>query len=394
MTLLTYLNAVAALVLLVPALVFATEVTAGCLFKIKKPESSTERRLRVAVLIPAHNESVGVIPTISDLKQQLRPGDRVVVIADNCTDDTAAVATKAGAEVTGRNDLNNLGKGYALAWGVNYLTVDAPEIVIVIDADCRLAPDAIDCLAAACSQSQRPVQSLYLMTAPVGSRINHQVAEFAWRVKNWARPLGLSLLGLPCQLMGTGMAFPWHVIRSADLSNGFIVEDLKLGLDLAEVGQAPIFWPAAMVTSTFPTSAQGTKTQRRRWEQGHIGLILIKAPALLFSSVRRWNRDLLALTMDLIVPPITLLVLLLTTMVFVTAIAAIAGTALYPLIISLVSFALVIAATVVAWFKFGRDLLPPGSFVLIARYGMEKLNVYAGVLRGLRNSRWVRTDRS
>ena len=53
------------------------------------------------------------------------------------------------------------------------------------------------------------MQILDLMTAPEDSPINYRVAEFAWRVNNWVRPLGLAALGLPCQLMGTGMAFPW-----------------------------------------------------------------------------------------------------------------------------------------------------------------------------------------
>ena len=57
-------------------------------------------------------------------------------------------------------------------------------------------------------------------------------------MKNWVRPLGLSNLNLPCQLMGTGMAFPWELIRSANLASGSIVEDTKLGLELAS-GRTP-----------------------------------------------------------------------------------------------------------------------------------------------------------
>ena len=89
----------------------------------------------------------------------------------------------------------------------------------MIDADCRLAEGAVDQLTTTCLTTGRPVQALYLMTAPEGSAINQQIAEFAWRVKNWVRPLGLSALASPCQLMGTGMAFPWQVIRSADLAH-------------------------------------------------------------------------------------------------------------------------------------------------------------------------------
>ncbi len=130
----------------------------------------------------------------------------------------------------------------------------------MVDADCRLAEGAIDRLAAACAMTGRPVQALYLMTVPYELKINQQVAGFAWRVKNWVRPLGLAALGLPCQLMGTGMAFPWHVIRATDLATGAIVEDLKLGLDLAAAGHPPLFCPSARVTRQFAISAQGADT--------------------------------------------------------------------------------------------------------------------------------------
>ncbi len=382
-----------ATVLAVPTAVLFLEVLAASF--LTTPDINDEKgpRGRIAVLIPAHNESVGLIPTLDDLKSQLRPGDRLLVVADNCTDDTAAIAALSGTEVTVRNDPTRVGKGYALDWGTRYLDADPPEFLIIVDADCRIADGAIDCLARLCTKTQRPAQALYLMTAASGSAINHQVAEFAWRLKNWVRPLGLRAMGLPCQLMGTGMAFPWPVIRSADLCSGFIVEDLKLGLELATAGHPPMFCPSAVVTSTFPTSLEGAKTQRHRWEQGHVGLILTKSPALLFSSARGLNKDLFVQTLDLIVPPITLLALLLTVMVFVAALAMLANVPLYPLAISLVSAVLLVGATILAWFKYGRDILPPKSFALIGQYGLAKLKLYHAVLLGRRISRWIRADR-
>src|SRR5262245_5653981 len=154
-------------------------------------------RPSVAVLVPAHNESRGILTTIEGIKAQLLPGDRLVVVADNCSDDTAAVAATAGAQVVERHDPVRLGKGYALDFGLRLLSADPPQVVIMIDADCRLGPGAIDYLAVACETSGRPVQALDLMVAPQSSSMNYKVAEFAWRVKNWVRPLGLSALGLP-----------------------------------------------------------------------------------------------------------------------------------------------------------------------------------------------------
>jgi len=53
---------------------------------------------RVAVLVPAHNESKELMPTL-DITLQLRPSDRGLVVADNCTDDTAMIAADANFEV-------------------------------------------------------------------------------------------------------------------------------------------------------------------------------------------------------------------------------------------------------------------------------------------------------
>jgi glycosyltransferase involved in cell wall biosynthesis len=129
---------VLSLLLLVPTLVFVAEVATGCFLTLPGSKILTPRDRRIAVLIPAHNESAGITATIEDIKQQLRPGDRIVVVADNCSDDTATIAASLGAEVSTRNDLNRIGKGHALDWGIDHLSADPPAIVLVIDADCRI----------------------------------------------------------------------------------------------------------------------------------------------------------------------------------------------------------------------------------------------------------------
>jgi cellulose synthase/poly-beta-1,6-N-acetylglucosamine synthase-like glycosyltransferase len=393
--LLSILSTAIALVLLIPTLVFFLEVVAGCFLPVPETMVISDRPSgRIVILIPAHNESVGLLPTLEDVKQQLRSEDRIVVVADNCNDDTAAVAAASGAEVLVRNDSSKIGKGYALDWGVRFLATDPPDIVIVIDADCRVAAGSLDRLANEASLTQRPVQALYLMTGPAGSTINHQVAEFAWRVKNWLRPSGLASLSLPCQLVGTGMAFPWKIIQSAELSSGFIVEDLKLGIELALAGHAPLFCSAATVTSTFPTSAQGAEAQRHRWEQGHIGMILTKAPALLYGSARHRSLSMFALALDLMVPPLSLLALLLFIALTVSSALAFMGMRPYALTISATSVFLVFLALVMAWRECGRTILPLRTLALIPSYIARKVYLYGAILLGKRVSQWVRAERN
>ena len=275
--------AIMAGLLSVPVAVLLVEVIAALKAPRLQPFEVQDVNIgkRVAVIVPAHNESLGLVPTLQDIKAQLGVGDRLVVVADNCTDDTAAVAGAAGAEVIVRNDPERIGKGFAMGWGITHLRQNPPDFVLFVDADCRLDVDLIEGLKRACQQVQRPVQALFLMRSAENSPVNHSFAEFAWILRNWIRPVGLRNLHCPVQLMGTGMMFPWNAINSVPLASSHLVEDLKLGLDLAKAGQAPYFFPFVKVTSVFPTSAKGTESQRQRWVQGHLATIGKFVPRLL-----------------------------------------------------------------------------------------------------------------
>ena len=307
-----------------------------------------------------------MLATLDDIKPQLQSGDRVVLVADNCTDDTATIARAAGVEVTERNEPTKIGKGYALEWGLRHLRNDPPQVVIIVDADCRLAIGTLERLATASWAMNRPIQALYLMSAPDQSPINYQVASFAFRIKNWVRPLGLRVLNLPCQLMGTGMAFPWALINSVDLATGAAVEDLKLGLDLARTGHPPFFLPSAGISSQFPVSIRGAKSQRKRWEQGHLGMIMGTLPRLICESVWRRNFSLLVLCLDMAIPPLTLLAMLSIMMLLVTGLGFLFGLPSTAFIISTSSLTAYFIAIFFCWLKFGRDILPTNSIPSVA----------------------------
>ena len=389
---LTYVLDAAAALLAIPVTMFIAEVIAGLAPPSRSVVPQPISRGRIAVLVPAHNESLAMLPTLADIRSQLRIGDRILVVADNCTDDTARVAAAASAEVIERKDPGRRGKGYALQFGLAHLGRDPPEIVLFFDADCNLADGTIDRLASTCAITQRPVQALNLMKGPIGSSINHQVAEFAWRVKNWVRPLGLSRLGLPCQLLGTGMAVPFGLVQSVDLASGSIVEDLKLGLDLALAGSAPMFCPSALVTSEFASSATAATNQRQRWEHGHIAMISA-APKLIIAAVARGNLRLLVLALDLAVPPLSLTAVLLAGLLPLAAAAALCALSSLALTIALLCSLGFGSAVFLAWVVHGRDVLPPRAVVSIAPYVLRKLSMYGRILTGRTAAHWIRTDR-
>ena len=375
--------------------IFALEVLVGSILHRSQSEAPAARFAgKLAVLVPAHNEEKGIAKTLRDILSNLSAQDRLIVVADNCTDRTADVASELGAEVTARFDQSKLGKGYALDWGMSYLGADPPDVVIVVDADCQILSGSLRGLAAEAIRRNRPVQALYIMTSSSRSTVGQQVAEFAWRVRNQVRPLGLRYMGLPSQLMGTGMAFPWHVISNVNLASGQIVEDLKLGLDLARLGSAPDFCPSVVVSSSFPSSVEGLRAQRQRWEHGHIYLIGRVAIPLLWTGLKRRDLRLVALSLDLMVPPISLLIFVIFALLLVCGLSLPLGLASSSLSMSLCCIGLLTLSISAAWLRFGKDILPARSLFRIPIYLAEKLPVYAKLLVGKRVSSWVRSDRT
>jgi cellulose synthase/poly-beta-1,6-N-acetylglucosamine synthase-like glycosyltransferase len=391
MSVLSWLLGLLAVIALVPVSVFFLQMLLACLPPRSRPLGISVRP-RVAVLVPAHDEAAIIRATLASITPQLLAGDRLLVVADNCIDDTARLAREGGAEVVERFDTLRRGKGYALDFGVRHLAEQPPEVVIVVDADCQVGEGAIDCLARRYHQVKRPVQALYLMRAPAGSGLKVQVAEFAWRVKNLVRPRGWARLGLPCQLMGAGMAFGWHDLALINLANGHLVEDVKLGLDLCQQGKPPVFCPEALVTSQFPASQQGMNSQRTRWEHGHLGLMLADAPKRALAAISQRNGNLLAMTVDLLVPPLALLVLALLGLNLVTWLVYLLSGHGTPAWIALAALAMLALAVVLAWARFCRELIPFSVLLYAPFYAARKIPLYLGFLIK-RQVEWVRSKR-
>jgi cellulose synthase/poly-beta-1,6-N-acetylglucosamine synthase-like glycosyltransferase len=379
-------------------LVWFFEVAAGCVAlsneKIRTSSLAPGAFFhKTAVLIPAHNEGSGILPTIRGAAAQLGPHDHILVVADNCTDDTAALAEAAGVEVIVRTEPERRGKGYALEFGVRHLGINPPDIVVIVDADCRLGENALKYLSNLAKISGRPVQSLYHMLAPQTDAPGKAVPIFAWRVKNWIRPLGLRVFGLPTQLFGTGMAFPFSLLVNRDLGNSRLAEDTALGLALASEGFSPLFLSEATIYSHFPALQGAGEQQRQRWEKGHFDNIVDFVPGALFRSLRKRDLNLASLAVDMAVPPLSVLVLLMALCDIVGSVAMMFGAPRATFGIPLLSTLLLVIGILLAWKAAGRDLLPPGDLIRLPLHAFEKLGFYRRLASGKRASAWVRTDR-
>jgi len=392
MTLVSGIVLLLAVITLVPMWVLIAELAAALLPDRAAPATPAPWTGPLVLLMPAHDEASGIGPVIERLKVQMRADDRLLVVADNCSDDTAAIARAAGAEVIERTDADHRGKGYALDYGIRHLRDAPPDQVVIVDADCDVSHGALEALRLACSHRQVAVQGLYLMYNTSGAGLKQRVSAFAWLVKNRVRPRGAAALGWPCPLMGTGMAFPWSQLVAAKLASGNLVEDMQLGIDLAIEGHAPIFCEEALVTSRFPTDSAAAQTQRTRWEHGHLTTLVQQAPRLLRQGLARRQWSLIGMALDLAVPPLSLTMALSFVMLMVAGSMVWLGGPAWPALLIMSTFVIMTAVLLAVWSRWGRQTLSIGDFLRIPIYVLGKIGIYRKFVTG-RQKDWVRTER-
>jgi hypothetical protein len=272
--------------------------------------SEADGRLRLVVLVPAHDEERGIRATLTSLASSCYPSDRyhAVVIADNCSDATAVRARDVGVEVWERFAPVERGKGFALAWALEHLqaSVHAFDAVIVLDADCIVSPNMLSAIDTALRSGARAVQVSYQVGNPRDSAVSAlRFAAFA--LMDTVRPLGKRRLGLSCGLFGTGMAFTRELLSREPWTATGLAEDGEYHLRLVEAGERVEFIPGAWVRSAMPTSLGRSIEQQARWEKGKLELIRRWSPRLVGSGLAR--RDIVRVHAGLehLVPPQSLL---------------------------------------------------------------------------------------
>jgi glycosyltransferase involved in cell wall biosynthesis len=142
-----------------------------CSGKTRAPAAGA-RTLRFDVIVPAHDEEALIGRVVGSLHRSDWPRSafRIVVVADNCTDGTAAVARLAGAEVLERADANLRGKGYALEHAVAASRARGwADAVVVVDADSEVSANLLAACAARIESGAHAVQVHYGVLEPRAS---------------------------------------------------------------------------------------------------------------------------------------------------------------------------------------------------------------------------------
>lgn len=239
-----------------------------------------------AILIPAHNEEAAISATLRACADLDYPADKFTayVVADNCTDHTAALAAAAGAVVLERHDEEHRGKGPALAWALERILPARPDAVVVLDADCRLDRHALRVFDERLSAGDAVLQASYVAANPEDSAISYAVAvgnvlenDLFYSPKSW--------LGLAVLLRGTGMVFRRDVLERHPWQAHSVTEDTEYTLELLRAGVRARFLPDVQVISDFPVHAGQLRVQRQRWAAGNLGFSKTRALGLMLEGL-------------------------------------------------------------------------------------------------------------
>jgi cellulose synthase/poly-beta-1,6-N-acetylglucosamine synthase-like glycosyltransferase len=294
-----------------PFVVFTTYLFFLAVVAKRLPVLEPKRLLPLDIIVPAHNEGPSIASTVDSLREVDYPKDcfRIVVIADNCTDDTAERAEAAGAKVLVRKNAELRGKGYALAHAFEWSAADGfAEAVVVVDADTKVSSNLLRAFAARFERGALAAQAEYGVSNPEASW-RTRLMVIALSLFHTLRSLARERLGVSAGLRGNGMAFKHELLAKVPHDAFSVVEDLEYGIRLGYQGFRVHYAAEAHVYGEMVSSEKASRSQRQRWEGGRLAIARQHGPGLIGKGLARRSGLLLDLAMDVLVPPLTYVVL-------------------------------------------------------------------------------------
>jgi len=264
-------------------------------------------KVKFDVVVPAHDEEGGIGRTVKDLLALDWPRDlfRVLVVADNCKDQTADRAREAGATVLVREHRELRGKGYALAYAFEHSAKEGfADAVVVVDADTTVSSNLLQAFQARIQAGAGAVQADYAVQNP----------EASWRTRLIRIALGMfhvlrsqarERLGVSCGLRGNGMCFTHALLEQVPHDAFSVVEDLEYGIRLGQAGHRVFYAGESHVYGEMVSTEKASRSQRRRWEDGRRQIVRLHGRPLLAAGLKRRSGLLLDLAMDVLVPPLS-----------------------------------------------------------------------------------------
>ncbi len=347
-------------------------------------------RRRFVMLIPARDEERRLPRLLASIEALDYPRDlvSVLVIADNCTDGTAALARAWGAIVCERNDLERVGKGYAIDFGLRQIR-DSYDALVVIDGDCTVSANLLTAFNRRLDAGDEAVQAYYTMSASGGSS-TQAVRGLALALVHLVRPLGKRRIGASAGLKGSGMCFSRRVITDSGWQAFGLAEDIEQHNRLLRRGFRVGFARAAVVSGAAPDSLGDARGQHRRWEAGRLAAMRHDAISLLADGLRLRSMPRFDAGVELLIPPLSIVAAALTSL-FIAGVLMNSALVWGSAAVGLASLAAYLLAGL--WLQGLGWRTTFWSIAMIPGYACWKLAVYAQSIAA-RPVRWEQTRRT
>ncbi|MEW5746929.1 MAG: glycosyltransferase family 2 protein [Nitrospirota bacterium] len=266
--------------------------------------------MRFAVIVPAHNEAAGIGVTLKSVKSLDYPAPlyEAVVVADNCSDATAAVVRAEGMRCLERNDSAKRGKGHALDYAISLLLGEQFDAFIVLDADSVLDRNFLNVMNSRMLAGQQVIQAYDGIANPDASPLTY-VFLVGNSIENRLFYEAKARLGLSVNLRGNGMCFARNVFVEHPWTAYSIVEDVEYGLRLIKEGLPISFASETAVLARQPETLEQAHTQRVRWASGSMKVSKTYAFRLMIEGLHAQDRTLFdaGLTLAALSKPLLLL---------------------------------------------------------------------------------------
>jgi cellulose synthase/poly-beta-1,6-N-acetylglucosamine synthase-like glycosyltransferase len=246
--------------------------------------------LQFLVLIPAYNEETVIGRCLEAIVADKRARDLVLVVADRCTDSTAAIARRSGALVLERSPDEEPGRAAARQAGLERARALDWDAVVMLDADSVIAPGFFDACEQAMASGADAVQAR--SESSHGRSLASEASLAAFALQGITIPRGRDRLGLSVRLRGTGMA----IRRPLALAHRFRApasEDLVFTLDLILAGVRCRHVDTARLRSEGESRWSTFGGQKVRYEAGRMAAARAYVPRLLRRAFG--HRDVAAL---------------------------------------------------------------------------------------------------
>jgi len=292
-----------AVVLLVLATLPATceliLITLGVLFYRTKPLPILRSPFpKTVVVVPAHNEATHIKKTVQSI-QKCKGSFDCVVLADNCTDNTAEIVRGEQVQVLERYS-DERGKHHALRFA--FASITDYELYIIVDADSIVEPNLVEVFQAHLQEGAEAIQALYLLP-PSGDYLSSRLASIAFTAFNALRPMARSTWDLSCGIFGNGFGISKTIREKFPIPTDTIAEDVAYHQKLVQAGIKVVFAPETTVTAESPPSIKDASDQQQRWQGGRLRLWREKTP-ILFKELLKGNWLCLEPLLDLFTPPL------------------------------------------------------------------------------------------